>query len=109
MQRDPEAFEQFLSSLRSYVRERLVPNEVRVAEADEVPADLVADMAAQGLFGYSIAQQGIGCRCGGAEIPRTGEGRRLASRSLALRAQRPGTGLAAGRVGQSDRRIRRSG
>ncbi|MBK6614580.1 acyl-CoA dehydrogenase family protein [Ottowia sp.] len=56
MQRDPEAFEQFLSSLRSYVRERLVPNEVRVAEADEVPADLVADMAAQGLFGYSIPE-----------------------------------------------------
>ena len=56
MQRDPEAFEQFLSSLRSYVRERLVPNEVRVAEADEVPADLVDDMAAQGLFGYSIPE-----------------------------------------------------
>ncbi|CAN7710727.1 acyl-CoA dehydrogenase family protein [Variovorax paradoxus] len=56
MQRDPQAFEQFLGSLRSYVRERLVPNEARVADADEVPADLVADMAAQGLFGYSIPE-----------------------------------------------------
>ncbi|MCW5322668.1 acyl-CoA dehydrogenase family protein [Verminephrobacter aporrectodeae] len=56
MQRAPQAFEQFLGSLRNYVRERLVPNETRVAEADEVPADLVADMAAQGLFGYSIPE-----------------------------------------------------
>lgn len=56
MQRDPEAFGQFLSSLRSYVRERLVPNEVRVAEADEVPPDLVAEMAARGLFGWSIPE-----------------------------------------------------
>ena len=36
---------------------RLAPHEVEVARLDEVPQDLVADMAAQGLFGYSIPEQ----------------------------------------------------
>ena len=56
MLREPEAFEAFLEQLRRYVRERLVPNERLVAEQDEVSADLVADMARQGLFGYSIPE-----------------------------------------------------
>jgi acyl-CoA dehydrogenase len=56
MLREPQAFEAFLEQLRRYVRERLVPNERRVAEQDEVPAELVADMARQGLFGYSIPE-----------------------------------------------------
>ena len=56
MVRDPEAFDAFLDQLRRYVRERLVPREQQVAEQDEVPADLVAEMARQGLFGYSIPE-----------------------------------------------------
>jgi acyl-CoA dehydrogenase len=57
MVREPEAFDAFLEQLRRYVRERLVPQERLVAERDEVPAELVADMARQGLFGYSIPEQ----------------------------------------------------
>ena len=34
-----------------FVRERLVPNEEIVAETDEIPADIVAEMRAMGLFG----------------------------------------------------------
>ena len=56
MVREPEAFDAFLDQLRRYVRERLVPREQQVAEQDEVPADLVAEMARQGLFGYSIPE-----------------------------------------------------
>ncbi|MGD9944288.1 MAG: acyl-CoA dehydrogenase family protein [Burkholderiaceae bacterium] len=54
MVRNPEIFDVFLGNLRRYVRERLVPQEAAVARLDEVPAELVADMARQGLFGYSI-------------------------------------------------------
>jgi acyl-CoA dehydrogenase len=57
MIRDRDGFPQFLESLRRYVRERLAPRETEVARLDEVPPDLVADMAAQGLFGYSIPTQ----------------------------------------------------
>ncbi len=57
MIRDPDGFPQFLESLRRYVREQLAPREAEVARLDEVPQDLVASMAAQGLFGYSIPEQ----------------------------------------------------
>ncbi|MGY6270743.1 acyl-CoA dehydrogenase family protein [Achromobacter denitrificans] len=57
MIRDPDGFPQFLESLRRYVREQLAPREAEVARLDEVPQDLVAGMAAQGLFGYSIPEQ----------------------------------------------------
>jgi len=57
MIRDPDGFPQFLDSLRRYVREQLVPREAEVARLDDVPQDLVASMAAQGLFGYSIPEQ----------------------------------------------------
>ncbi|OWT80258.1 MULTISPECIES: acyl-CoA dehydrogenase family protein [unclassified Achromobacter] len=56
MIRDPEGFETFIDSLRKFVRERLAPREAEVARLNDVPADLVQAMAAQGLFGYSIPQ-----------------------------------------------------
>lgn len=56
MIRDPQGFALFLEQLRRYVRERLVPAEPAVADADEVPQALVDDMAAHGLFGYSIPE-----------------------------------------------------
>lgn len=56
MIRDKESFDLFLDSLRSFVRERLVPNEERVAREDSVPDELVAEMAAQHMFGYSIPE-----------------------------------------------------
>ena len=54
MIRDPQAFDTTLAALRRFVRERLIPREAEVERLDEVPADLVADMARSGLFGYSI-------------------------------------------------------
>ncbi|QDL38496.1 acyl-CoA dehydrogenase family protein [Rhodoferax sediminis] len=56
MIRDPQGFEIFLGRLRDFVRTRLVPREADVARLDEVPADVVAEMAAQGLFGFSIPE-----------------------------------------------------
>ncbi|MEG2767086.1 MAG: acyl-CoA dehydrogenase family protein [Comamonas sp.] len=54
MIQDPKSFESFIHELRDFVRTRLVPHEARVAAEDEVPAEVVAEMAAYGLFGYSI-------------------------------------------------------
>ncbi len=57
MIRDPAAFEETLSTLRRYVREQLIPREAQVEQLDEVPADLVDDMARRGFFGWSIPQE----------------------------------------------------
>jgi acyl-CoA dehydrogenase len=54
--RDTEGFDAYLAALRRFVRERLVPREAEVARLDEVPDDVVQEMAAQGLFGYSIPE-----------------------------------------------------
>jgi acyl-CoA dehydrogenase len=51
---DPETLEQLLQAVRRFVRERLVPNEHRVAESDSIPEDIVAEMRALGLFGLTI-------------------------------------------------------
>ncbi len=56
MIRDTEGFDAYLAALRRFVRERLVPREAEVARLDEVPDDVVQEMAAQGLFGYSIPE-----------------------------------------------------
>ncbi|WP_238372646.1 acyl-CoA dehydrogenase family protein [Heliomarina baculiformis] len=55
--RNPEKLESLLSEVHSWVREVAHPNENRVAELDEVPEDIVADMAARGFFGWSIPEQ----------------------------------------------------
>ncbi|NML18108.1 acyl-CoA dehydrogenase family protein [Azohydromonas caseinilytica] len=59
---DQESFELLLSSVQRFVRERLMPAEDAVEEHDEVPADIVQDMKAMGLFGISIPEEygGIG-------------------------------------------------
>jgi acyl-CoA dehydrogenase len=51
---DPETLEQLLATVRRFVRERLVPNEHRVADDDAIPDDIVAEMRALGLFGLTI-------------------------------------------------------
>ena len=56
MIRDSQGFEAYLASLRRFCRERLIPREAEVANLDEVPSDVVREMAAQGLFGYSIPE-----------------------------------------------------
>ena len=56
MIRDPETLELLLASVRRFVRERLVPNEHRVADSDAIPEDIVEEMRALGLFGLSLPE-----------------------------------------------------
>lgn len=56
MIRDPQTFEMILGSVSRFVRERCIPNERLVDERDEVPAALVDEMRALGLFGFSIPE-----------------------------------------------------
>jgi acyl-CoA dehydrogenase len=51
---DPETREALLTTLRRFVAERLRPLEAQVAEQDLVPAEVVEEMKALGLFGLSI-------------------------------------------------------
>ncbi|MCC8397439.1 acyl-CoA dehydrogenase family protein [Paraburkholderia sp. MMS20-SJTR3] len=57
MIRDQETMNVLLDNVARFVRDRLVPNEERVAETDEIPADIVDDMKALGLFGLTIPEQ----------------------------------------------------
>jgi acyl-CoA dehydrogenase len=54
---DPESFSLLLDTVRRFVAERLRPLEARVAEEDEVPAELVGEMRELGLFGLSIPEE----------------------------------------------------
>jgi len=56
MIRDQETLNVLLSNMARFVRERLIPAEDIVAETDEIPADIVAEMKAMGLFGLTIPE-----------------------------------------------------
>ena len=53
---DPETFSALQLELRRFVDERLRPLEATVEEANAVPAEIVTEMKAMGLFGLSIAE-----------------------------------------------------
>ncbi len=53
---DPETFGQLLDTVRRFVREKLVPQEAKVDEDDQVPDEIIAEMRDLGLFGISIPQ-----------------------------------------------------
>lgn len=53
---DAESFDLLLDTVQRFVRERLVPAEDEVEERDEVPADIIQNMKAMGLFGLSIPE-----------------------------------------------------
>src|SRR5215210_8949955 len=53
---DPESFDLLIAAVRRFVRERLRPLEEKVAEEDEVPAEIVREMREMGLFGLSIPE-----------------------------------------------------
>lgn len=57
MIRDKAKLDTLLSEVHDWVRAVAHPNEDRVAELDEVPQDIVADMAARGFFGWSIPEE----------------------------------------------------
>ncbi|MHA6332193.1 acyl-CoA dehydrogenase family protein [Qipengyuania sp. CAU 1752] len=53
---DAESFEQFIEQLERYVHERLIPAEREVIENDAIPADIVEEMKAMGLFGLTVPE-----------------------------------------------------
>ena len=56
MIRDQETQNSLLDTVSRFVRERLRPAERIVAETDEIPGNIVAEMKALGLFGLSIPE-----------------------------------------------------
>ena len=54
---DPEIFDTLIETIRRFVAERLRPLEAEVEEADAIPAYIVEEMKALGLFGLSIAEE----------------------------------------------------
>ena len=54
---DEETLNQFVESVRRYVRDRLIPLEMQVAEEDQIPEDVIAVMKEMGLFGISIPSE----------------------------------------------------
>ncbi len=57
MSLDTETFDALIDTVRRFVSERLRPSEAVVAESDQIPDDLVAEMKNLGLFGLSIDPQ----------------------------------------------------
>jgi len=53
---DAETLRQLLDTVSRFVRERLVPLEDQVAEADAVPAEIVEEMRVLGLFGFALPE-----------------------------------------------------
>ncbi|MEI6485702.1 MAG: acyl-CoA dehydrogenase family protein [Sphingomonadales bacterium] len=54
---DSETFGLLKDELARYVAERLIPAEDQVEEMDDIPADIVSEFKAMGLFGLSIPQE----------------------------------------------------
>ena len=57
MIRDNEKLQSLAADVRHWVRDIAHPNEDRVAELNEVPQDIVTDMAERGYFGWSIPEE----------------------------------------------------
>lgn len=54
---DADVFEQFIDQLKRYVRERLIPAEKDVIEADRIPDDIMKEMREMGLFGLTMPEE----------------------------------------------------
>ena len=57
MIRDTDTLNALLDAVTRFVRERLVPAEHLVAETDQIPDDIVAEMKQMGLFGLTIPEE----------------------------------------------------
>jgi acyl-CoA dehydrogenase len=57
MSLDSDTLKQFLDTLDRFVRERLIPNEERVADDDKIPAELIQEIREMGLFGMAIPEE----------------------------------------------------
>jgi acyl-CoA dehydrogenase len=54
---DSDTLQQLLRTLESFVQERLIPLEVQVANEDQIPESLIAEMRSMGLFGMTIPEE----------------------------------------------------
>ncbi|MCL2830091.1 MAG: acyl-CoA dehydrogenase family protein [Betaproteobacteria bacterium] len=57
MIRDQEKLNALLDSVSRFVRERLIPVEAEVAEANDIPQEITQEMCELGLFGLSIPEE----------------------------------------------------
>ena len=57
MIRDADLLAGLVDTIRRFVDERLIPAEAEVERSDEIPAPILAEMKALGLFGLSIPEQ----------------------------------------------------
>ncbi|MCD6005193.1 acyl-CoA dehydrogenase family protein [Halomonas sp. IOP_6] len=57
MIRDQETMQLLLDSIRSFVKEALIPREEEIAESDEIPDDIASQMRDMGLFGLTIPEE----------------------------------------------------
>ncbi|GLS36703.1 acyl-CoA dehydrogenase [Mesorhizobium tianshanense] len=57
MIRDAEVLDELSRTIRRFVRERLIPAEAKVDEDNEVPPQIISEMAALGLFGMAIPEE----------------------------------------------------
>ncbi len=59
---DQDVFQQLISTVDRFARERLIPAEKRVEDDNEIPEDIVSEMKQMGLFGLSTPEEfgGIG-------------------------------------------------
>ncbi|HYC44223.1 MAG TPA: acyl-CoA dehydrogenase family protein [Burkholderiales bacterium] len=56
MIRDPESFRILVGTVERFARDKLVPREREVTDADAIPDDIVAEMRRLGLFGLTIPE-----------------------------------------------------
>jgi acyl-CoA dehydrogenase len=54
---DEDSFEQFAEQLDRYVKERLIPAESDMIEADRIPPQIIDEMRDMGLFGISVPEE----------------------------------------------------
>jgi acyl-CoA dehydrogenase len=54
---DEASFDQVLTAVRRFVRERVIPREEEIERSDAVPDDLRSAAAALGLFGYALPEE----------------------------------------------------
>ncbi len=57
MIRDQETINQLIDVIERFVRERLIPNENRLAEEAKLPDDILQEMKELGLFGLTIPEE----------------------------------------------------
>jgi acyl-CoA dehydrogenase len=54
---DQDTLDQFLDTIRRFVRERLIPAEAEVDATDKIPDAIISEMKQMGLFGLTIPEE----------------------------------------------------